>query len=54
MSDVRMFNSNRNRHRHGGKRIPNFVRPEERVERRSRPMVWFESVQDLFGRRRGR
>ena len=40
----RMFNSNRHRHRHGGKRIPNFVRPEERNERRVRPMEWFGSV----------
>lgn len=44
----KMFNTNRNRHRHGGKRIPNFVRPEERVERKRRSMVWFGSVQELF------
>lgn len=42
------------RHRHGGKRIPNFVRPEEQAERKRRSVVWFESVQDLFGGRRGR
>lgn len=41
------------RHKHGGKRIPNFVRPEERDERKRRSVVWFESIQDLFGGRRG-
>jgi hypothetical protein len=50
----RMFNGNRHRHRHGGKRIPNFVRPEERHERRRRPAQWFESIQDLFGGHRAR
>ncbi len=50
-SHEKMFNTNRRRHRHGGKRIPNFVRPEERTERRRRPVVWFESVQALFGRK---
>jgi hypothetical protein len=43
------------KHRHGGKRIPNFVMPYERRERRARPVRWFSSVQDLFAdaRRRG-
>ena len=43
------------RHKHGGKRIPNFVRPEERTERTRRPMTWFASVHDLFldARKRG-
>jgi hypothetical protein len=48
-----MYNMNRNRHRHGGKRIPGFVRPEERVEKRHRPTTWFASIQELFGGRRG-
>lgn len=49
MADERMFNTNRRRHRHGGKRIPNFVRPEERrSEHRRRPMVWFDSVINAF------
>lgn len=42
------------RHRHGGKRIPNFVRPEERDERTRPITAWFDSVADLFGGRRGR
>ena len=37
-------------HRHGGKRIPNFVRPEERNEQKRRPTEWHESVKDLFRR----
>lgn len=43
------------RHRHGGKRIPNFVRPEERQERIRRPVRWFESVAAVFAdaRKRG-
>ena len=36
------------RHRHGGKRIPNFVRPEERDERKRLTAVWFDSIQELF------
>jgi hypothetical protein len=43
------------RHKHGGKRIPNFVRPEERMAR-SRPLttVWFGSVREAFARTRGK
>lgn len=37
-------------HRHGGPRIPNFVRPEEQRERRRRPTQWFSSMQELMRR----
>jgi hypothetical protein len=42
------------RHRHGGGRIPNFVRPEERDERPRRAAPMFGSVAELFASVRGR